>query len=491
MRLSNCSPLFPVWNFPPIIRDAVNELQANSQAPLPLVASSVLAAVSLACQWHVNVRRMDGREGPCSLIFITIANSGERKSSVDRQSLHEFYKYDTEQRAVFENKVKDYKAALRIWEVECGALRRKLEKMTVKGESTEEVKMKLVELATLEPSKPQLRKILYSDVTPEALIFSMYENSSSVGVVSDEAGSIFTSNLVNDLGMINKLWDGSPLTVDRRTSESFTIEKGCATISWMSQEQPFRDFLARKGDEARGSGFFARGLFSFPVSTQGTRFRESATLSWEHFPRFNARVAELLKLQELGEIAGDKPGEMVLHLSPEAQADTIEVYNHVESHTRPGGFFCEATDYASKILENTLRMAAIFHFFSGQEGDISIATFRAAEKVIGWYADEFVRLFSPVDPVSEAEQEVQLLERWFIKLYHERGWDRFPKSFIRKFGPNSLRSKDRLDWVLGHLASTNRVALFMIGKTNYVDLNMNYFKTLLYGSQSEKLPYRG
>lgn len=472
---------FPHMYLPEIFRNSFYELIQNVMCPPPLVASELIAAASLACQFHVKVIRLDGREGPCHMYIVVIAESGERKSTVDGLVFEPFNRYDSEQITKFSEEKENFKIMHRIWSTEYRGLSARLEKMTEKGMNTDAIKAQLVDIAQKEPRKPGLKKTLYSNVTPEALAFGMHDSTSSVGLISAEAGGIFSSTLTSNFALLNSLWDGGPVRVDRRTSESFTLTNVQTTMSLMAQPKPFNDLVEKKGDNARGSGLFARALIAFPESTQGSRFRDTPTLSWEHLPVFHTRIEELIKLQEMKEVAGVPPGSIVLKFSPEAQVDMIEAYNHVEQHINPGGFYADAKDYASKILENTVRLAAIFHFFTGQQGDISFDTFRAAEKIVTWYAEEFVRLFVPTDPVSEAEQEAQLLIQWFIKLYRRRGWDRIQKSFIRKYGPNSLRNKDRLDWVLGQLAATNRVALFMMGKTSYVDLNMNYFNSLIHG----------
>lgn len=489
MNNHNSLKPFPVMSLPQTLRNSILEVQHNTQAPLELVASSQLAAASLACQWHVMVRGMDGRKGPCGQIFITVADSGERKSGVDRHSLLPFTEHDAEQLEKYDAAQKVYKDEWRIWDAEYRALIRKLEKHTAKGVDTHNLKQLINALLQKEPQKPRRQKILYSDVSPQALAFGMYENSSSVGIVSAEAGDIMSSSLFNDLSLINTLRDGDPITVDRRTSESFTVNNGRITISLMLQPSAFKNFLARKGEEARGSGFFARALFTSVVSTQGTRYRDFTPLSWEHLPIFQGRISELLKRQALGELAGIEQGETVLQLSPSAYAQMIEVYNAIEYNINPGGSLCNAKDYASKVMENILRLAATLHCFSGEDGvEISRTTFEAADDVVNWYAREFVRMFTPLDSVSEAMQDVQLLEKWFKKMNVERGLVRFPKSFIRKYGPNILRNKDRLDWVLGQLASQDKVWFFMIGKTHHVEINLHFFNTLVHVSASPVIP---
>lgn len=68
---------------PEPIRAAVEEVAGFVKAPLPMVASSALAALSLAIQAHVDVSRAARLQGPAGLFLLTIADSGERKSTCD------------------------------------------------------------------------------------------------------------------------------------------------------------------------------------------------------------------------------------------------------------------------------------------------------------------------------------------------------------------------------------------------------------------------
>lgn len=77
-------PPFPLDALPPTLQAAVKEVMLAVEAPAALIASSALAAASLATQTEFNVERDVGLDGPISLYFITIAESGERKSAVDR-----------------------------------------------------------------------------------------------------------------------------------------------------------------------------------------------------------------------------------------------------------------------------------------------------------------------------------------------------------------------------------------------------------------------
>lgn len=139
-------------------------------------------------------------------------------------------------------------------------------------------------------------RLTYGDTSPLGYLEGLYRNSRSACLSEDEAGRIFSSRLVEDLGLMNKLWDGRTVTVDR-VNRSFQVTSPRSTISWMVQPHVFSKFMERKGDEARGIGFLARCLVSFPVSTQGTRFIRTNPASLKGIEAFRNRVSSLLNDQ--------------------------------------------------------------------------------------------------------------------------------------------------------------------------------------------------
>jgi len=63
------------------------------------------------------------------------------------------------------------------------------------------------------------------------------------------------SSIQKNLGAYNTLWDGEPVRVDRKTSESFTVRAARLTLSIQVQEEPLREFIGRSQGLARNSGF--------------------------------------------------------------------------------------------------------------------------------------------------------------------------------------------------------------------------------------------
>lgn len=90
---------YPLDALPNSIRAAVEEVQGFTKAPVPLVASSALGALSATVQAHVDVKRAEKLQSPSSLFLLTIANSGERKTTCDgffTSAIREFEKNEAE-----------------------------------------------------------------------------------------------------------------------------------------------------------------------------------------------------------------------------------------------------------------------------------------------------------------------------------------------------------------------------------------------------------
>ena len=109
---------YPLDALPDTIRAAVEEVAGFVKAPAALVASSALAALSLACQAHIDAKRAEKLHGPVGLFLLTIADSGERKSTCDTFFTSAIRQYQEEQAEAMKPAIKEYQAAIAAWEAE-------------------------------------------------------------------------------------------------------------------------------------------------------------------------------------------------------------------------------------------------------------------------------------------------------------------------------------------------------------------------------------
>lgn len=248
-----------------------------TKAPVPLVASSALAAIALAVQAHIDVKRAEKLTGPVSLFLLTIADSGERKTTCDKFFTAAIQQYQQDQVKLIQPELKDHKAAMDAWKAKRTGLMEKIRQQVKKDESTAATENALRELDHAKPKPPSVPNLLRGDETPESLAWVLAREWPSGGVVSSDAGIVFGAHgmgkdsIMRNLSLLNMLWDGGELSIGRRTSESFTVRGARLTIALQVQEATLRNFFERSGGLARGTGFLARFLVAWPESTQGQR----------------------------------------------------------------------------------------------------------------------------------------------------------------------------------------------------------------------------
>ena len=124
---------YPIDALPTAVRCAVQEVAGFVKAPIPLIATSALAALSLAIQAHIDVERADKLHGPCGLFLLAIADSGERKSTCDGFFTKAIREYEAEQYEAAKPLVTAYRSALAIWEAQRSGLKEKIKSLAKEG----------------------------------------------------------------------------------------------------------------------------------------------------------------------------------------------------------------------------------------------------------------------------------------------------------------------------------------------------------------------
>jgi len=436
--------LYPTFAMPDLMREAIIDVCYESKAPDALVGSCALAAVSLACQNFVDVERLPGLVGPTSLILMILAGSGVRKSQVDSSFNKPFRDYDDEQERLKEEKSARHLAALDAWKIEVRRIRSEIAKAAKKGLPTKPWTRKLEDLYVSKPLEPFTRQYIVNDSTVAALKFKLRHPFASIGIFSDEAKLPVDSGLMRNLATHNKLWDAGTVSVSRRTSESFRISNVRVTTSLGIQPDLFFEHFCGHKSEARSGGYLARTLVAYPSSTMGQRFITERRTSYPYLSKFQARITELLHLEHSAIEAGTHK-RRVLRFAWDAQQRWIDGFNLTERQIAPGGPLSPISDFVSKFGDNIARIAALFHFFEGNEGDeISLRTLLQAIDVGSWYLREFERIFSPpIQLLPQDQLDAITLENWLVKNFIKHRCDWIDKSDLERKG--SIRLVERLE----------------------------------------------
>lgn len=465
---------YPIDALPDTIRAAVEEVAAFVKAPMPLVASSALAALSLACQAHIDVKRAERLHGPVSLFILTIADSGERKSTCDSFFISAIRDYERETAEAMKPEVKRHQAAIAALAAEREGILSAIKDAGKKGKPTDKMQGDLELLEQKIPEPPRVPRMILGDETPENLAWSLAKQWPSAGVLSSEAGVVLGSHgmgkdsAMRNLALLNVLWDGGEHSIGRRTSESFAVRGARLTMGLMVQETTLREYFNKSGGLARGTGFLARFLVAWPKSTQGQRPFTEAPANWPALAAFHRRIAEILNQP----VPIDEDGALtptMLSMAPDAKAAWVEYHDFIESKLRSGGELYDVRDVASKSADNVARLAALFHTFEhGMGGAIGVEAVERASLIAAWHLSEARRFFGELALPAELADAARL-DSWLIEHCKQERTHLLPTREAQRLGP--IRDHERLTAALRILEELDRVRVAQEGRKKAIKIN--------------------
>ena len=153
--------IYPVDAFPRIVREAIDEMHINVKAPVSLIATSALAAMSTTAQEMIMVKSPSGGQPkPVSLYFLVIAESGERKSTVDNRFCAPLHLRDSASEIKHKEEMAAYRTRYRLWDCTQKELIRRITKATCDEQSVERLSAQLADHQKAEPIKPQLHRLV-------------------------------------------------------------------------------------------------------------------------------------------------------------------------------------------------------------------------------------------------------------------------------------------------------------------------------------------
>jgi len=441
-----------------------------------LTACSALAAVSTVAAGLADCRRAGKLSGPIGLFFLVLAESGERKTTVDAFFTKAIRQWEVEQEEAHRPTVQAWRAADAAWTAERDGLLSAIKEAGKKGKATDKLRADLAETQNDKPEPPRVPRLLLGDETPENLAWSLARQWPSSGVVSSEAGLIFGAHgmgkdsVMRNLGLLNVLWDGGVHSVGRRTSESFTVKGARLTVALQIQEPTLRSFFDRSGGLARGTGFLARFLVAWPESTQGFRPFTEAPPNWPHLAAFHRRIAAILA----NPVPMDDEGALspaLLMLTPEAKAAWVAYHDAIEGELASGGELYDVRDVASKSADNAARLGALFQIFEhGMGGAVGLDCFESASRIAAWHLNESRRFFGELALPAELADAARL-DSWLIEHCRTNRTHLVPTREAQRLGPGCVRDKERLTAALRELEELDRVRVAHEGRRKTIKVN--------------------
>src|SRR5262245_17219515 len=116
MREPSPADPFPIDALGGVLLPAARAIHDRVQAPLAICGQSVLAAATLAVQGHADVELPTLQAKPLTNFFLTVAATGERKTSVDGMALWPVRKREAALREKVDAELLDYENSRLAWE---------------------------------------------------------------------------------------------------------------------------------------------------------------------------------------------------------------------------------------------------------------------------------------------------------------------------------------------------------------------------------------
>jgi hypothetical protein len=467
------TPNYPIHAFPEILSLSILEQFNNNEAALPTIGCSLISALSGAIQDKVDVEWMPGSIVPSTVNTLSIDISGSRKTTADRKIKKVFADFEKIALLLMRPMLAANRARQLIWKAQYDRLEKQMKDDSLDEDLLEEFQVELENHLLAKPTALHPPKIAYRDATPEALAKCLSAWPSGL-LTTSEAGAIFGGRTMSNLGFFSSLWDGEELRIDRASGESYVVEAPRLSLALMAQELTFAKFLSGQGHLARDNGFLARFLVCQPTPLAGTRFGMYATGSWEHHERVQARLMDILKSGI--PVDGARTERKILLLSVDARIQMKIFSDKVETELAFGRYLSDVRDCASKISENAVRLAGLFHFFSNTDGSISAETIKRSIDICTWHMLEFKRLFGEKPAIPLEVEDAVLVEKCLATFSINRpGTNCLPKKYLFTHGPNAVRKKARLDLALQVLWSQGKINVEKVNGTFMVFLNPYFF----------------
>ena len=403
-------PLPPAEPFPDDALGArmsgvAHAIHARVQAPFAICAQSILSAATLATQLHADIELPTGHIIPISNYFLTIAESGARKTAADREALAGVKMREEELRLAYGEDKQAHDNKREAWE-------RQRQQILSDKKHFPTAAAKEGELNKLgpEPEAPLHPTLTCTDPTFEGLVKLLQGGQPTVGVFTTEGGHFIGGHALNEDNRLktgaamSDVWDGSPIK-RIRSGDGIVILNGRRVAMHLMVQPAVANRLM--GDPTlRDQGLLSRVLAVAPESIAGSRhWKEPTPEGAAVISEFADHIHKVLQRKPRtrdNEDAWAKPRPknelrpFVLKLAPEARQKWIEFSDAVELQLGAGGMFSGISGisgFSNKLAEHAARLAAVIATVDDPDrSEVPFGYMAAGISLAQHYAAEALRL---------------------------------------------------------------------------------------------------
>jgi len=425
---------FPTAAMGDILGGAVKGIADKIQCAEGLAGASVLAVASLAAQALADcIIPATGQSRPLSCFLVSIAVTGDRKSSSDGEAMAPVRQREKALREIYEQALPDYRRAKRAHDVAVANAEK------TKGDWREiEAAMRAV---GDEPIAPLLPFLTCDEPSLEGLHKLFERGQPAMGLFSDEGGgflggySMGAENRLRTLAGLSLFWDGGTVRRIRAGDGASALVGRRLSLHLMAQPGAAAGLLCDA--VAMDQGFLSRVFVSAPPSLAGLRLQKPIGPETESaLRRYNSAILEMLERPlPLAEGASNCIEPRRLAFDERAAAAWLRLCDAIEKKLGAGGAYEPIRGFANKLAEHVARLAGVLTIAENPEaGAISADALARAVALGDYFAGESLRLIESAaasPDVVNAEKALQWLQA--------SGRQTFGLACLYQFGPNAIR----------------------------------------------------
>jgi hypothetical protein len=428
---------FPTDALGDLLGTAATAIHERVQCPIAICGQSVVATATLATQAHADVQLPTGHIRPISNFFLTIAETGERKTAADNEALWPVRKREKALREAFDEALPSYENQKVAWE--------KARDHAVKKAKGDRGTIKHAPDTIGPPPVPPLPSMLTCpEPTYEGLCRYFQSGQPSIGVFSSEGGQFIGGHGMGDekklltAAGLSELWDGEPIKRVRAGDGTLVLPGRRLAMHLMAQPDVAAIMLSDR--MLLNQGLLSRFLITAPESISGTRvWREPSESVDAAIKRYGARLLQLLERPP--PLKDGKANELtprVLGLAADARKLWIAFADAIERQIAPEGPLYAVKGIANKLPEHAARLAGVLALVSDADtSEIPAEQMAAGITLAQHYVAEALRLFE----ASRVSDDLRLAERllsWLLGSWSEN-YVSLPDIYQK--GPNAIRDK--------------------------------------------------
>ncbi|MEC4749076.1 DUF3987 domain-containing protein [Methylomicrobium sp. Wu6] len=399
------SPEYPVDALGPLA-ELCQTITLNAQLNPAIVGQSILAAASLVTQGGFEVETLAGYK-PLSIYALTVAESGDGKSTAESIVLRGIQQHQKEQHDAIRNKP------------------------PVEGERE------------IEPY------LLASDATVQGVIKGFKNGWPSQGIFTAEGATMLcgwgmaAEHRANTSANLNKLWDGEAVSVQRGMSGRIQLYNRRFCAHWMIQPDAAQDALA--DPNLSSIGLWPRFMVSWPEPLPPRKYLQYKPWHDPIVKAFWDRCKEMLRDQAITD-DGECGEFRTIRLSDPAKQILVETFERMEQARDPAHKLHSVKPFAVRLCELACRNSGVLAAYAGED-IISDERMKSGIALAGYSLDSWRGIFGQREDLTH-DKWARELHAWLLKRPGQRASE---TDILKTATPKHLRNKHKRDTALSVL----------------------------------------